>query len=112
MIDVDPSLTTVDVIGDSIVNHLVAMSKETAASSTSSGSLGGVPLHWALTSTPARARISSSTHWELIVSVALVIIWGALSWALGPKELIKLISISFNGGSEGSKLRGECCNFQ
>ena len=111
MIDVDPLLMTVDVIGDSIVNHLVAVSKETLASSTSSSSLGGVPLHWASTSTPARARISSSTCWESMVSVAPVIIWGALSWASGPKELIKLISISFDGGSEGSKLRGECCNF-
>ena len=51
MIDVDPSLTTVDVIGDSIVNRLVAMSKETSASSTSSSSLGSIPLCWASTST-------------------------------------------------------------
>ena len=107
MIDIDPLLITVDVIGDSIVNHLVATSKETAASLTSSGSLGGVPLHWALTSTPARARISSLTRWESMVSVAPVIVWGALSWALGPKELIKFILISFDGSSEGLKLTDE-----
>ena len=31
MIDVDPSLMTFNVIGDSIINHLVAVSKETSA---------------------------------------------------------------------------------